>query len=403
MNQVLFEGRFLVSMISTMMHKGALQVRYGRMDWERMFRISDYHHVANIIYLGLLGNGGLVPERWMSRFFERYQEALRSGDSCEPAERELLTLLDMEKIPCVVLSSTTVRGLYELRETADMSPLKLYMSPESFTLVKGYLIDLGYETIQNFEECGERMRRVSGLYVDIYRKLPYKTRFYEREMREITLRARIRNGGESVRILSPEDRLVYRMASAAYAYVTDALLIRDMLDLFLYHRAWRDQIDETYVMKKLQGFRADALADKLLRLTYMWFGTKEDKEYMQARESEKPEDLTAFDTLENRIFSRGEQGKEKETDPQAIALNRLLTKLEEKESRKIKRQLFFKKMAERKRSVSRFFGWIFPDFKYMSSLYPLLEKAPLLLPFYWIVRGLRLMFGMLTGKNKNQP
>ena len=69
MNQVLFEGRFLVSMISTMMHKGALQVRYGRMDWERMFRISDYHHVANIIYLGLLGNGGLVPERWMSRFF----------------------------------------------------------------------------------------------------------------------------------------------------------------------------------------------------------------------------------------------------------------------------------------------------------------------------------------------
>ena len=45
MNQVLFEGRLMVNMISTILHKGALQVRYGRMNWERMFRTADYHRV----------------------------------------------------------------------------------------------------------------------------------------------------------------------------------------------------------------------------------------------------------------------------------------------------------------------------------------------------------------------
>ena len=63
MNQVLFEGRFLVNMISTLIHRSALQVQYGRMDWERLFRASDYHRVANIIYLGLLGTGDRISER----------------------------------------------------------------------------------------------------------------------------------------------------------------------------------------------------------------------------------------------------------------------------------------------------------------------------------------------------
>ena len=398
MNQVLFEGRLLVNMISTLIHKGALQVRYGRMNWERMFRTADYHRVANIIYLGLLGNGGAVSERWMNRFFERYQESLINGGGCEAAEREILTLLDMEKIPCVVLSSTTIRGLYELQETADMSPLRLYLSPEAYTIVKGFLVDLGYETIQSYPEFGERMHRISGMNVDIYQKLPFKTKYYEKAMRDLSARARIRNGGITVRTLYPEDRMVFRLASVAYQYVTDGLLIRDMLDLFLFHRAWREQMNHTYIKKRLHDFHIDVLADKILRLSYMWFGEKEDKEYLST--DDQPEDLSSFDILEDRIFSRGEIGKEKENDPQALGLMRLLNKEEEIESRKARKETLQKKRAERKKARSRFFHWMFPDYKYMSSLYPTLEKVPFLLPFYWIFRGIRLLIGMI--KNRNQ-
>lgn len=398
MNRVLFEGRFLVSMISTLIRKDTLQVRHGRMDWERVFRTADYHRVANIIYLGLLGNGGRIPERWMSRFFDRYQESLLGGENCEASERELLTLLDIERIPCVVLSSATIRGLYEIRETADMSPLRLYLSPEGYSLVKGFLVDLGYETIRNYPECGERMQQISGLSVDIYHKLPFKTKYYEKGMRTLTIRARIRQGGESVRILSAEDRLIFRLASISYQYVTDELLIRDMLDLFLYHKAWRRQLNGAYIKKKLQEFRVDNLAEKLLRLSYMWFGAKEDKEYMQS--SGQPEELHSFDILESRIFSRGEFGKDDEMDPQALALGRMLTKEDEKEAKKIRNREFKKKMTEKKETAGRHLHWIFPEYKYMSDLYPSLEKAPFLLPFYWLIRGVRMLIGMI--KNGSQ-
>lgn len=395
MNQVLFEGRFLVNMISTLIHRSPLQVRYGRMDWERLFRASDYHRVANIIYLGLLGNGDRVTERWMNRFFDRYQESLVNGGNCEDAEREILTLLDLQKIPCVVLSSTTIRNLYELPEMADMSPLRLYFSPEGYSLVKGYLIDLGYETIRTYPECGERMFRVSGLNVDIYRKLPFQTRYFEKGMRELTLRSHVRSGGESVRILSVEDRMVFRLASCAYQYVRDELLIRDMLDLFLYHKAWREKLDSAYVKKKLQEFRIDGLADRLLRLSYMWFGEKEDKTYIQS--TGEVEELTSFDILENRILNRGEFKKDHETDPQVLGLTKLLKKQEEKELRKVRRETRKKRWAERKRKWDRSLQWVFPDYKYMSTLYPTLEKIPVLLPLYWLFRGIRLLFGLLKG------
>ncbi len=396
MNRVLFEGRFLINMINTLLQRGTLQVRYARMDWERIFRLADYNRVANIVYLGILGNGGRVPERWMNRFFDRYQEALQYGDSCEAAEREILALADMGKIPCVVLSSTTIRRLYDPSELADTSPLRLYLSPEGYEQLKGYLVDLGYETTWNYPEYGEHMSRISGFGVDIYHKLPFRTRFYEKGMRELSIRARIREGGETVRTLSADDRFVFRMASMAYRYVTNELLIREMLDLLLYHRAWRNYINEAYVKKKLQEFRVDGLADKLLRLAYMWFGGKEDKEYVQSLG--QLEDTGAFDILESRIVSRGDDGKD--MDPQVLGLVRLMEKEDERERRKIKRQSLKRKFSEARAVIGRRIRWAFPEYKYMCALYPILEKAAVLLPLFWLLRGMRLLAGMI--KNGDQ-
>ena len=249
------------------------------------------------------------------------------------------------------------------------------------------------------QECGERMCRIAGLNIDIYRKLPFQTRYFEKGMRELTVRSQVRSGGESVRILSLEDRMVFRLASCSYQYVRDELLIRDMLDLFLYHKVWREKFDGNYVKKKLQEFRVDELADRLLRLAYMWFGEKEDKIYIQS--IGQIEELSSFDILENRILNRGEFKKDHETDPQVLGLTRLLKKEEEKEMRKARRETRKRRWAERKRAWNRSLQWVFPDYKYMSTLYPTLEKIPFLLPLYWLFRGLRLLFGLLI-KGGNQ-
>ena len=68
MNQFLFEGRSLVGIVSSIIRQDDLKVSFSRLDWERMFRLADYHKVASIVYLGILGYREALPEKWQARF-----------------------------------------------------------------------------------------------------------------------------------------------------------------------------------------------------------------------------------------------------------------------------------------------------------------------------------------------
>lgn len=389
MNRLIFEGRFLVNMTGSIVRQDALRPVHGRLDWERMYRTADYHRIANIIYLGILGNGEHVQERWQEHFFERYQEALLFGDGCTNAEIEILTLLDMGEVPCIMLASCDIRDLYQIPEAAANSPLKLYFDSESYLLAKGYLVDLGYETDRFYPGFGERMKRVSGFHVEIYHKLPFITRLYEMQALNLLGHATVRNAYQYVRALSLEDRFIFRLVTAAHHYVTDELIIRELLDIYLYYKSWQEQMNVEYIMQRLSAFHIDGLAEKLVQISGMWFGSKEEGVF-----GELPEDMEVFDVLENRILSRGEIAKE--TDAQAICLARLIRQAKDRDKRRRKIEKTRKRIGEYLGTLKRRIRWVLPEHQYMCALYPTLEKLPILLPICWLRRGLRLILGILT-------
>lgn len=395
MNRLIFEGRFLVNMVGSIVRQDELRAVHSRIEWERMYRTADYHRIANITYLGLLGYGGKIPERWQERFFERYQEALKFSDVCEEDEQEILMMMDMMELSCVVLTSCKVRRLYQIPEMAGSSPLRLMFDETNYTLAKGYLVDLGYETDQTYKGYGERMRRISGFCVEIYHKLPFRSCPYTKNMSRILDSAYIRDLCQYVRTLSLENRFVFMISQAAYHYAQDELLIREVLDLYLYHRAWREQMNQEYIDGRVAEFGIDGLAAKLLQLAYMWFGAKEE-----ILPAEQPEDIGVFDILENRILSRGEISHE--TDRQALRLACLIQRDKEKEARRDRREAFYEACGKLWSAFMRKVRWIFPEYRYMCAVYPFLEKVPVLLPFYWIRRGIRLLKCMVTGKSKKE-
>ena len=130
MNQLLFEGRSLVGIVSSVIRQDNLRVAYSRLDWERMYRLADFHKVANIVYIGLLGYRETVPDKWRGRFFKRYQESLLFSENCDDSLKEVLTWLDMREISCTILTSEAVRGLYKISETAENSPVHIFLDEE---------------------------------------------------------------------------------------------------------------------------------------------------------------------------------------------------------------------------------------------------------------------------------
>lgn len=395
MDRLIFEGRFLVNLVGGIVRQDDLKAIHSRIDWEHMYRTADYHKIANIVYLGILGNGEKVPERWMERFFGRYQEALFYSDTSEDAEREILTLLDMMGIPCIILTTSRIRLLYQIQEMSANNPLRLKLDEENYSLAKGYLVDLGYETECVYKGYGERMGRSSGFCVELYHQFPFRTRPYGKGMQRIMETAFIRNSSQHVRTISIENRYVFMAAQAAYHYTEDALLIREVLDLYLYHKTWREEMNREYITNRLKEFQMDGLAEKILHIAYMWFGSKED-----ILGEGQPDDMGVYDVLENRILSRG--AITRETDHQALRLASLIKRDIERERRKDKRAIFSERLAGYRAAFMRRLRWLFPEFRYMCAIYPFLEKVPVLLPVYWIRRGIRLLAGLLAGKVKDK-
>ena len=42
MNQLLFDGRSLVGIVSSIIRQNELHVNFNRIDWERMYRLADF-------------------------------------------------------------------------------------------------------------------------------------------------------------------------------------------------------------------------------------------------------------------------------------------------------------------------------------------------------------------------
>lgn len=385
-NRKIYEGRVLVNIAGTLIRQEELSPIYTRLNWEKLFRTADYHRIANLAYLGMLGNTEKANVRWKERFFERYQEALLFGEICSAAEKEILSFIDMNEITCTILASTEIRRIYIRPEMSANHALRLYLSEDYYTLLKGYLIDLGYETERFFPEYGERMVNAKGFPVEIYKKLPFMGKNYEKQMLQLVERAKPKESYRYVRKLSREDQMVFRLAEAAYHYVNDELRIRELLDIYLCYRLWEKKLNREHISEKLMAMNVDKLCRKLLRISYMWFGNQED---LELTEEEQELEMSVYDVIENRVLSNGTINDE--IDTQALDLVEAIHVAEEQKHRLDRKEQRKKERQERRKERKKRIRWMFPEYRYMCSIYPILEKIPILLPFCWIVRGFRML------------
>ena len=342
-NQNFYEGRILVNMAAFVMRQDDLKPLHGNLDWEKLFRVADYNKISNLIYLAILGNNEKIPERWKTRFYERYSDILKFNESCTEGEREILVLLELKKIPVLVLSSSSRRQLYPREEMAGESSLKLFfLDPEDYLFAKGYLVNIGYETDTLYPGVGEKMRIPGRFSVEIYDTFPFKTQVYQRGMEKLIQRAFLKENGNYIYEWNAIDQIVYLMIQSSYLYVTGDLQIRHLADLYVFYRKTAAENQLQDLEDRLKEFKVNILAQKLLHLSYMWFGTREECASMETEE----EELQVFDILEKNVFY-GMTGKfGPETDEQALDLRSDILKEEEWENRMEKRALFYRRLRE---------------------------------------------------------
>ena len=304
MDRSFYEGRLIVNIVGGIMRQDHLfPVHNRRLNWERIYRMADYHGVANIVYLGILGASEEMDSFWKDKFFDSYRATMHMNDICSGEEAAVLGMLDKNSVQCVILGSSSLREFYEIPEAAGDSPLRLLFSEEDYQRAKGYLIDIGYEVDAHFKNHGEHMINAAGFPVEIYRRIPMETDLLQSNMRKLIDGAYRDPHFHGISGLSMEYGYTYRMAETVYLYCTDHLTIRNLLDTFQMYCAYRQDMDMELVSDRLGRMRINEIADCLLQIAAMWFGAKDDELL-----SGPKDDLSVYDYMENRILSNGLTG-----------------------------------------------------------------------------------------------
>ncbi len=315
------------------------------MSWERLYRLADYHNVANIVHLGMLGGADLVPNNWRDKFFNRYQEALLYTDIFERDETDILRALNERKVQTLILESSAIRKCYNIKECAGCSPARLYFEDESgFVTAKGILVDMGYATDKYYPAFGEHMQGADGFNVEIYYHLPFVTGTYEKTMRKLMKSCFADPDFKSVKTFSMEGSHIVRHAEMSYKYCSDALLLRDVLDTLRFYQSCIDDVDQKDLTNWLKAFGVDELAMYILHVGALWFGKRKDSLFPNPAE-----EMQIYDEMENRIITNGQMGNEK--IPQALVLRDQILHADEMEEHVRTKTKFVEKVKNKALSM----------------------------------------------------
>ena len=107
-----YEERYLILLLSAILNQKPSPEPLRHPDWDKMFRLADYHNVAHAVYYGIMGLEENIPQAIRQRFFEKYLEAVHRTDRLRAGEKQMLALLEQNKVNCFVLRySDTVKYL----------------------------------------------------------------------------------------------------------------------------------------------------------------------------------------------------------------------------------------------------------------------------------------------------
>lgn len=370
MAYVRYEERYLLTLVASVVNQTKSPVPARRVDWGAVYRLADFHHVANVAYYGIMGIEG-IPQAWRDRFFERYRESASRIEPMEKGEILLKEVFEQCQLPSVVLFGSQLRDLYPVREMSYVDRIEILADTGARAEVRQILEELDFSWRKSDEANVSAYYKIPGIQVCIREALPFLSKEIKRYFQDFLPSLLPMEDYEFVCEMPLEVEYIYRAARITERYATGDIEIRDLMDLWLLCKRYRERMDWDLIKKEAEGVIPEKFLVHIMMLMDIWFGKAQIP----------PDELDVFEGMENYILTKGEEGTEV-----SAKLLPLMKKVADTYQRNRKKEAFRKQVL-----------WLFPEYEYMVGLYPVLETAEILLPLYWILRLLRTLVNWITG------
>jgi hypothetical protein len=353
-----YEERYLMTLLSSVINQKESPEPLRYLNWDKMFRIADYHRVAHVVYYGIMGLDVEIPQSIRQRFFGKYLESVHRVERLRSAERQVQTLLERNGINCFFLNYSDFVKCYPIEEMCCREFIEIGTEKKYAQVIRTLLWDADFE--ERYTEIrGELYYRVPGNKVLCFNQ----TMFFSRSMQKfyINLVRSLPNkkGQNHIKEMNASEMYLFLMCRLTDSYARGDISLSQIMDFWAFYKTQGEFFLWPYIYERLKELKIEEFAERLEYLILRWFGT-----------GTGIENVEIYDNMESYIFSKGTEGRE--VSEQFLPLIKTVADCYSRD--------------RKKEELGRLVAWLFPDREYMETIYPALEKAGALLPVFWLIR-----------------
>ncbi len=319
-------------------------------DHEALFKFSKSHSIDNVIGLAL-EKLNMMPEHCREAYSKARKISLVREATQEIETQELCGELERLGIKHMLLKGSVMKHLYPTPDLRSMCDVDI-LYDRSFADRLGPLMEEhGYELYEKTGTDGVNLSYIKKPFMNIEfhgvlmdRDVPLYNSYFGENFEHTV-------ADEGCRVKYPdEDFFVFMAAHLAKHYFNGGTGLRSLADIWLYLRK-KPELDMAKIKAKLRQIELDEFIDIIIGVNGVLFDGKEPS----AEQSE----------IIDYIFHSGTYGTVEHKAENNMA--------NESKSRFLLRRLF-------------------PDRAFMGINYPAVKKCALLLPLFWVVRLLKILF-----------
>lgn len=326
-------------------------------DFEKVFKLAKLHRVIPLLYYGIVNSKITLESELNQRFFVATCNYISVG---KKQKYELLRLLDeFEKngIDHMLLKGLTVCNLYPKPEMRFMGDADVLIHFEQYEKIIPIIESKGMTFVK--ENLNELSWEKYPLYLELHRYLVSpQHKDYFNVFGNGWQYANLENGFKHRYNMTDEDFYVFLFAHMTKHYRSSGIGIKHITDVWVYLKN-KPNLDMEYVNNQLKKLRMDVFHKNVLKTVEAWFENGEfgEVEYLITEKILKSGAFGTFDSLKKANAVKEIQS----TNTKNLQKRRMLYS-------------------------------VFLPYKNMCVLFPILKKAPILLPLMWAWRIINTLF-----------
>lgn len=340
---------YFLKIVSSQINEASVNSMPENVDAGLLCKLAARNAMQTMLYYSFKDRSDELPNELFQRLEKAYKTTVMREINQQSVIEKIRRVFNEEKIDFMLLKGSHLKALYPSAEMRFMVDMDILVKKDDVERAKKIILSYGFSQEMNNGKDIVLIKRPfltielhNSLFVEDYYMYNYFTDVWKRAV----------SIGNHEYKMSYNDLYVYTMAHLAEHYQSAGSCMRPTVDIYLLEKKCSSELDFDYINKQFECLNLRKFAQNIRQLGLCWF------------EGEKKND--SLEVMEKYIVlgSPVKGG--------SIAAKQIM-----------KNQSKFKMIL-----LSAF-----PGIKHMTLLYPILSRAPFLLPVFWIVRLITHIFG----------